>query len=88
MGYQVEVHGRHLLNSKINRRFLIGKQCGSRGEHVQIRIDSQFVAILGDRDGFFRRFDRNVLMLYLHRKNSQRRILPDETGRASEPPTP
>jgi hypothetical protein len=28
------------------------------------------------------------LMLYLHRKNSQRRILPDETGRASEPPTP
>ena len=50
--------GRHLLNSKIDRRLLIGKQSGLRGDHIQVGIESQFVAVRGRGQRFFRRFYR------------------------------
>ena len=59
--------GGHLLNAKIDSSLLIGEQRRLRRDYVQVRIDSQLVAILGEREGFVARTYCTVLDLQFPR---------------------
>lgn len=64
--------GGHLLNAQVDGRLLIAEKRGLGGDHVEVRINSQFVAVRRDLQISFCRRHSSVLLLYFSRENSQR----------------
>jgi hypothetical protein len=67
-----ELHaGNDLLNAQIHRYLLVAEECGLRGNHVEIRIDAEAVAVGSQVQTSLRGLDRSVLLLNLLGKNAQ-----------------
>jgi len=67
-----QLHARHnLLNAQIHRDLLVAEQRGLRGNHVEIRIDAEAVAVCGEVQTSLRGLDGGVLLLDFLGKNAQ-----------------
>ena len=63
--------GGHLQNAEIHGGLLIAQERGLSGDDVQIRVDSEAVAVHCKLEASIRRADRRILLAQLHGKNPQ-----------------